>query len=309
MNTKEMKRRSPARRSPGSGDGQRRRDSGSERSDAMQDVVFLPPQPFHRTRFLLRLVTVAAVVLAVVLALSVFFKVEHIEVSGAEQYTAWDIKEASGIEKGDNLMTFSRPGAAARILEKLPYVSDVRIGIRLPNTVLIQITEVQVTYSIKAQDDSWWLVSSGGRVVSQAEGEEFRKHTQILGVHLLNPQVGMNGTAHENVKPPVDADGNTLPVVDTAARRLALVLEITQLLERNGMIGQAASVDVNDVNDLQMWIGQQYQVKLGNDENLPGKIASLKAAIAKLNEVNYNSGVLEVETNGEKPTWKYDSFE
>lgn len=306
MNTKEMNRRAPARR--GSGNGGRRREAASHQ-EPLQDVVFLPPQPFHRSRFLLRIATVAAIVLAVVLALSVFFKVEHIEVSGVEQYTAWDIQEASGLKQGENLMTFSRPGAAARILEKLPYVSNVRVGIRLPNTVLIQVTEVQVTYSVKAQDDSWWLISSGGRVVGKAEGDEFQKHTKILGVHLLNPQVGINGTAHENIKPPVDADGNTLPVVDTAARRLSLVLEIAQLMERNGMIGTAASVDVNNVNDLQMWIGEQYQVKLGDSENLSVKIASLKSALSMLSEVNYNSGVLEVENKGEKPTWTYNAFE
>ena len=309
MNTKEMKRRAPARRSPGTGGQRRGTASQRKQQEPLQDVVFLPPQPFHRTRFLLRLATVAAIVLAVVLALSVFFKVEHFEISGVEQYTAWDIREASGLKEGDNLMTFSRPGAAARILEKLPYVSNVRIGIRLPNTVLIQITEVEVTYSVKAQDDSWWLISSGGRVVGQAEGEEFQKHTQILGVHLLNPQVGMNGTAHENGQPSVDADGNTLPVVDTAARRLSLVLEIAQLMERNGLIGLAASVDVNDVHNMQMWIGQQYQVKLGDGENLSEKIASLKSAMAELNKVNYNSGVLEWKIMDEKPTWTYDAFE
>jgi cell division protein FtsQ len=308
MDTKELSRRAPARRNPGSA-GRRRKPAPQKEHNALEDVVFLPPQPFRRNRFLLRLATIAAVVLAVVLALSVFFKVEHFEVSGAEQYTAWEIQEASGLKEGDNLMTFSRPGAAAKILEKLPYVGNVRIGIRLPNTVLIQITEVQVTYSIKAQDDSWWLISSSGRVVGKAEGEEFQKHTQILGVHLLNPQIGMNGTAHENIKPPVDEEGNTLPVVDTAARRLSLILEITQLLERNGMIGQAASVDVNDVNHLQMWIGDRYQVKLGDGENLAGKIASLKSALAKLDEVNYTSGVLEMEENSEKPTWRYDAFE
>lgn len=309
MDTKEMRRSPSARRRPGVNGGRRGTSSQNQRTESMQDVVYMQPQPFRRNRFLLQLITIAAVVLAVVLALSVFFKVENIEVSGVEKYTAWDIREASGLKKGDNLMTFSRPGAAARILEKLPYVGDVRIGIRLPNTVLIQVTEVQVTYSVKAQDDSWWLMSSGGRVVSQAEGEEFQKHTQILGVHLLNPQIGANGAAHENIQPPLDAEGNTLPVVDTAARRLSLVLEITQLLERNGMIGVAASLDVNDVNDLQMWIGEQYQVKLGDGENLAGKIASLKSALAMLNEVNYNSGVLEVEENGEKPTWRYEAFQ
>ena len=58
MNTKEMNRGATTRR--------RRTAPQKERSDALQDVVFLPPQPFRRNRFLLRLATIAAVVLAVV---------------------------------------------------------------------------------------------------------------------------------------------------------------------------------------------------------------------------------------------------
>ena len=75
------------------------------------------------------------------------------------------------------------------------------------------------------------------------------------------------------------------------------------------MIGTAASVGVYNVNVLQMWIGEQYQVKLGDSENLSVKIASLKSALSMLSEVNYNSGVLEVENKGEKPTWTYNAFE
>ena len=38
-----------------------------------QDVVYLPPKPFSRHRMVLRLATVVAVVVAVVLGMSVFF--------------------------------------------------------------------------------------------------------------------------------------------------------------------------------------------------------------------------------------------
>ena len=65
----------------------------------LQDVVYIPPKPFIRNRLLLRLATVLAIVLALVLAMSVFFRVENIQVSGLDQYTAWDISQASGIQR------------------------------------------------------------------------------------------------------------------------------------------------------------------------------------------------------------------
>ena len=131
------------------------------------DVVYLPPKPFNRKRMLLHLASVVAVVIALMLGLSVFFKVdgEKITVSGNVKYSAWDISQASGIQNGDNLLTFSRARATAKILKALPYVEDVRVGIKLPDTVILYVTEVEVPYAIKAQDDSWWLISSSGKII------------------------------------------------------------------------------------------------------------------------------------------------
>jgi cell division protein FtsQ len=94
-----------------------------------------------RNRLLLGLATVAAVVLALVLAMAVFFRVEHVQVSGAEQYSAEQIKEASGIQDKSSLFSLNLFHAVAKI-QSLDYVKDVRIGIHLPNTVWIEITEV-----------------------------------------------------------------------------------------------------------------------------------------------------------------------
>ena len=82
-----------------------------KKTSIAQEVVYLPPKPFSRNRLLLRLATVVAVVLALVLGISVFFKVETVMVHGTNKYSANDILEASGIEVGDNLLTFSRAKA------------------------------------------------------------------------------------------------------------------------------------------------------------------------------------------------------
>ena len=256
------------------------------------EVVYLPPKPFSRNRLLLRLITVAAVVIALVLGMSVFFKVEHIEVSGCGKYTPWDISQASGIQVGDNLLSFGQAKAAGRITTALPYVWKARVGIKLPDTVTIYIEEIEVTYAIKAQDDSWWLVSSGGKVIEKAAEGAQEGYTKILGVQLQDPQVSAQAVAKQNGSTQTDPQGNTVPVAVTQAQRLKTALDIASYLEANGIIGKAASVDVNDMGDIQLWYGQQYHVKLGDDAQLSYKISCLKSTVEGLKE--HDSGVLDI---------------
>ncbi len=274
----------------------------------LQDVVYMPPKPFMRNRLLLRLATVGAVVLALVLAMSVFFRVEHIQVSGMDQYTAWDISLASGIHQGDSLFSLKLPAAAAKIKE-LDYVKDVRIGIRLPNMVIIDITEVRVTYAIKAQGEDWWLVDSSGRIIEKAQEDAQENYTKILGVHLRNPKEGEQAVALETSSPSVDEEGNTIPVTVTAAHLLTVALDIADYLENNGIIGQAASIDVNDLGNIQVWYGQQYQIKLGDELQLAHKISLAKGAIDTLSAESHNSGVLDASLTVDKTGVKYTRFQ
>lgn len=299
MTTKEKTGRAP---------GKPQKKPEKEAPRPLEDVVYMPPKPFMRNRLLLRLATVAAIVLALVLAMSVFFRVEHIQVSGLEQYTAWDISQASGIKQGDSLFSLGLPGAAARIKE-LNYVKDVRIGIRLPNMVIIDITEVRVTYAVRAQDNQWWLLDSSGRIIEKSAQEEPDDCTKILGVRLQNPKVGEQAVALEVASPEVDEEGNTIPVTVTEAHRLTVALNIADYLESNGIIGQAQSIDVNDLGDIQFWYGQQYQAKLGDEQQLSHKVSLIKGAIDKLSQESHNSGVLDASLTVDKTGVRYTRFQ
>jgi len=259
------------------------------------DVVYLSPKPFNRNRLVLRLVTVVAVVLAVVLGLSVFFKVEVIEVSGFDKYTVLEVQDASGIKEGDHLLTFGRTKAAGKIISALPYVKTARIGIKLPNTVKIEIEEVDVTYALKASDGSWWLMSAAGKIVEQVADPENIRHTKILGVQLESPKIGEQAIAWQDPVPPTDENGNPIPVTVTAAERLNAVISIAGFLEQNRIIGKMASIDVNYLLDIQLWYGNQYQILLGSTEQLGVKIATMKAA---LSQVSYDEGILDIRDPG-----------
>ncbi len=255
-------------------------------------IIYTQPMAFSRDRLLIQLLTVTAVVAAVVLGMSVFFKVETITVAGAETYSAWAIREASGISEGDSLLTFSKPKASAKIQAELSYVDDVRIGIKLPDTVIIYIEEMDVAYAMESTQGDWWLINSDGRVVEQITANEANNHTQVLGVRLMDPEQGSNAVAADEVPQETLASGEPVPLSVTGAQRLSSALQILKALEANDIVGQAASVDVTSLDDVTLWYGSRYEVLLGDTAQMEYKIACMNDAILELSE--YQSGILDI---------------
>lgn len=270
-------------------------------------VIYTEPMPFNRNRLVVQLVTVAAVVLAIVLGLSVFFKVENISISGAEVYSAWAVREASGISEGDNLLTFSKARACGQIKANLPYVDTVRIGIKLPNTVNIMIEEEDVVYAIQTDDGTWWLMNSKGRMVEQTNSSVAKGYTQVTGVTLTGPTVGAQAVAAEEVPTETDLDGELIPITVTGAMRLNAALKILQALEANDIVGDAASVNVSRLEDIVLWYGTRYQVNLGDTSKIEEKIANMNDVVLQMSD--YDSGVLDISFTNMPDKVIYTPFE
>ncbi len=271
-------------------------------------VIYTQPASFNRDRLIVQLITVLAVVAAFMIGLSVFFKVKVITVSGATVYSPYSIQEASGITEGDNLLTFSRARAASQIRAKLPYVKSVRIGIKLPDTVNIEIKEDSVVYAIQDDTGIWWLMNSDGKVTEMANNSRASNYTQIVGVTLTDPAVGQIGVATERTAAALEstdgtdaaAEETTLPTVAstvvTGAEKLDVVLQILVAMEDNDIVGSIASIDVTYLDDIVLWYGTQYQVNLGDGTDtvhpLNYKIACMYDAILQM--ADYTTGILDV---------------
>ena len=278
------------------------------------DVVYTPPKPFKRGRFLLHLATVAAVVLAVVLGMSIFFKVENVQVSGNRKYSAWEVSEASGIEMGSNLMTISRAQIGGSIISNLPYVDTVRVGINLPDTVNIEITELDVVYSIQDADGNWWLMNTEGKIVDQVNGVTAEGYTQVLGVRLSSPVIGQQAIAQEPELPTIPLDvpegettaedatepmtvatvpEETMAVGITGAARLQTAMSVLQVLSTNSISGQIDSVDVTTLSSIEMWYDdERFQIFMGDASRVDYKIEALKATINQME--SYERGQLDI---------------
>ncbi len=256
-------------------------------------------KPFQRKKLMLQLLTVAAVALAIAIGISIFFKVDTVSVSGLEKYSYDTIREAAGIQEGDSLLFFSRAEVSSRIMQKLPYIKAVRIGITLPGTVNIVVEEVMVAYAIQDQTENWWLISAEGVVLEQTDGAAAQEHTAISGVLLKSPEVG----AQVQAAP----DSNASETV-TASDRLSTALQVLQAMEKNELLGEFTQVDVTDLYDLKIWHGKDYQFTLGDHTQLELKLALVRAYLPKI-LADYPAGRLDVsepENSEGSPFIKFD---
>lgn len=288
------------------------RQTVTRRKKPTPDVVYIPAKPFNRNRLLLSLAITLAVVLALSFSISIFFSVEVVTVSGAEKYDAWTVKEASGIQYGDNLLSFGKAKAAGKIKLELPYVNTVRIGIKLPNTVNIEITEWDVLYSVRDAANGWWLMNSEGTIIDNVDSATAGEYTKILGIAVADPVEGQPAKALETSNA-TDTSGETLLSVVRASDQLNVALTIISCLEDNGIIGEIASVDVSDMGNLELWYGQRFQVRLGESTDLNYKIKWLKAVVKGDDEQNslkeYDSGILDISFTIKQDQVIYDPFE
>ena len=283
----------------------------TNRRNVESQVVYTPPKPFNKLKLLLGLITAAAIVLALTLGMSIFFKVENILVSGTQKYTAWDVRDASGIQEGDNLLTLGKAKVSGKIIARLPYVEKVRIGIKLPDTVNIEIVESDITYAIQAEDNGWWFINSQGRVLEMTTGIIAEYFTKVEGVKIMIPAIGQQAVAATGLPTetldgqeptadpaaPTDATGTTeapTAPMDTvnAAQQLTVAISLIQSLENNGVVGQVKKINVADLFNIELNYEDRYHVLLGDTSQMDRKVRSMVEAIAQMSD--YQRGDLDV---------------
>lgn len=256
-----------------------------------EETVYKDAKPVNINRFLIRIATVMAVVLAVVFGMSIFFKAEKIEVAGAEKYTVSQVQEASGIMNGTNLLTLNKGQVAGNILAKLPYIKEIRVGIRLPDTVVIHVVEAAVAYAAADASGTWWTLNCDGKIMEKINASTSGSYPRILGVRLDDPAVGKIAVAYENATSAPDDGEATAPVTVYDWERLAAALLIAKEMEKNGVIGEIATIDVTDMGEIEVWYGQRFQILLGENTELSKKIFYVVRAISQLDR--YQTGILD----------------
>ena len=257
--------------------GRTRSDAGRSRAEPERSRSAKPARRkrkprLRNTNFRIKFLTMLAVVAVLVLGLMIFFKIKHIEVVGNEYYTPEEIIDASGVALDDNLLSLSKATASARIRAALPYISEIQIQKKLPGTVVITVSEFEVSYGIQDEAGSWWLINREGRILEQTDAQAVKSHMLIKGMTITPPAIG-------DLIKPAAADGADLSEI--AAKRNA-ALTVLPLLEKTPFAKELVSVDVATSYDIIRWYGTQFESKLGNTENIAYKLQYLQGVLENL---------------------------
>ena len=213
---------------------------------------------------LLRPLSLLLTAVAVVAALTLFFKVEEITVTGAGRYQAEEIIAASGVEIGDNLILLNRYRVSQRIYTSLPYITDVSPKPQFPDTLVIEVTETRPVAAIGG-DGAWWLVNSSGKVLDMVDGSAAADYLTVTGVQAENPSVSGHLALPEESP--------------MTAQRLC---ELLTAMEERSMFSRADSVDLSDPKTLVLNYDGRFRVEMYYDANLPFKLDGLLGVTERL---------------------------
>lgn len=231
----------------------------------------------RRFGVLYKLLTLVVVCAAAVLALTLFFKVESVEVTGNSRYSAQEIQDACGVQLGDNLYLLSKPDMVQRLHQRLPYIDEVRITRRLPNTLCVQVTEFSTVYAVE-QEGTVWLLTSGGKIVETAAE---RGDTPLIdGCELLAPSLG----------------GDVSFALELQNRQESLFALLTAL-ESAELTGDVRAIHLGDPTVLSMDYTESFTVEMPYGADYPRLLRYLTLVIEEL-ETNL-TGVIDLTRDGE----------
>lgn len=232
-----------------------------------------------RFRFFYKLLTMLVICTVIVLAMTMFFKVDTIKISGEDRYTQQEVLDASGVKSGDNLFLLNKYKIANQLLKQLPYIEEVRINRTLPDTLRIDVTECKSTFAF-TQDGTVWLVSAGGKIVDSCTPTEAKGIPAIDGCDLLAPSVA-----------------SKMAVATEYKTRQASLLALLSALESAALTQQVNAIHLDSTTELTMDFADRFKVVFLYNADYAYKLRNLTAVMEAL-ESN-QTGTIDLTKNGE----------
>lgn len=245
----------------------------------------------HRRRgrftFLYKVLSMLVVCGAIIAALTLFFRVDTVVATGQERYSAQEICDASGVKTGDNLYLLNKYDVVSRIQKALPYIEEIRINRKLPDTLLIEVTECAKPLAV-IQDGSAWLVSTRGMIVEQKAAGEAEGYGVITGCELLSPSVGTR-----------------IALATEHAQQQESLLSLLAALKDAGMLEKVDGIRLEDLSVLYMDYDGRFTVKLPYGADYDFKLRALKTYLEDTGVIQDNmTGTFDMHTDEDQTYFK-----
>jgi len=212
-----------------------------------------------------------------------YFNISTIKVEGNKNVKVEEILNLSELKSGVNIFKFTVSKTKNNITRN-PYIRNVEISRKLPNTVMLSVSERNATYYV-AYNDSFYIIDDNLIVLE--------KRGSIEGMELL---------MLEDIDMSTAEVGKVLPI-ENQAEKLALV-ELSTFLYDYKIFSdfKINSIKINNFNDIILNVDTVY-IKLGNSNNMKEKLTKA-FSILKDEKFQGFKGYVDVSFKGNPVIYK-----
>ena len=216
-------------------------------------------------------------------ALSPFFFIYDIEVTGNKTVDEATLLDLSSVNKGENIFTVDLNKTRQMILID-PQICECKIERRLPGTLKIQVTEREAV-AIIPTGNGFLYVDQDGVVLSR-----YREVKEIL----LPILVGIG-----------DFLPGSVPGTHVDAERLATALDIVVAMPENSLYG-FEEINVSDEQKIITYVHDGIKVMIGDKENISSKTQLIEKILEEIENSGKNDSIQYIDVSIlEKPVIYY----
>ena len=230
-----------------------------------------------RNGAILLVLMILLIALSLVLACTVFFRVETVRIEGNARYSEEQILAVANVDMGSNLILTPGDQIAQRLYDGLPYIDRVEVHKHFPTTILLDIVETTPVAVIATELGVKWIIDGKGKLLEPTDDATAAQYIDVQGLQAIDPQVG-----------------KTVQVGEGHVAQLSGLLNLLQVLNERGMAGKISSINASSRTELVMLYDGRLQAKLLNNVDFNRKILILEEIAAVLGDSEY--GVIDMKS-------------
>lgn len=217
---------------------------------------------------------IAVVCAGISLILTVFFRIDTVQVKGSETYTKKQIIAGAGIETGSNLFMVNQEKVNTKLVQSLPYVESVTLERELPDKLIINVTETKAIASVK-NGKSYAYVDKTGKVLSTGEPKAAKGSAVVKDITIKKAEAGS--------------------IIELSTEAITKdFLTVIDAVNESGITG-ITSVEYSKKEGFTLVYDKRITIEFGSLTNITRKLQRAAAAIEQENEINPNGiGTLDL---------------
>lgn len=208
-------------------------------------------------RVLGRVLFTGILLVAAVVAMTVFFKVKTVSVEGAMQYSSDELIAGMDIQKGDNLYLWNKNRVLADLMRDFPYLESAQLRRKLPDALVLTVTECSAAAAVQNEDNTFTYVSAEGKVLENNAADGGLP--VVIGVKL-GAQPG--------------------DFLDTGSdAHIDAMLEVLKNMDAAGLLEKMSFLNLNDLTDVRIGYDKRFDIRAGAMDDLAYRLRFAQTVI------------------------------